>query len=417
MTTALTDTSVRLAEIRALNRHLVSAQDAKILKVVAMVDALPDRGAADSLIAPLRPRLAQLRPSRPLSVTRLMFIPLDPVVVQATDWRRGALTIPRTALPCLARQFIALDPTLSDSVAAEVADATTDDLGVIRRAGGRLWPRAASLLAAAPPPADWAAATSLTAADHRAIRDSVVLALTHAPAIAHQLAAERPDPETIADMLKQTAATPEAMGMLITLLLHWVPTAASQVLELTSAHSSPIGLAGRTAIEKAVEHVLDAIETEQEAPQTGIAGLPRLRRSIALLDELESGSADRPMRAARIAATRARVDAACRGRFQTLLKDSVVGHLAQGLPVAPEDIVNLEVAARDIRSFEHVARRINRSDHYDRQLRAIVTGLAPQGGDDQQLRVDRLRLAEILLGPEQAMQMLMDAEKAAAAGA
>ena len=58
----------RLAEIRALNRHLVSAQDAKILKVVAMVDALPQRGEADNLIEPLRARLAQLRPGRPLAV-------------------------------------------------------------------------------------------------------------------------------------------------------------------------------------------------------------------------------------------------------------------------------------------------------------------------------------------------------------
>ena len=63
----LTDKSGRLGEIRSLNRHLVSAQDVKILKVVAMVDALPARGDADSLIAPLRPRLAQLRPRRPLS--------------------------------------------------------------------------------------------------------------------------------------------------------------------------------------------------------------------------------------------------------------------------------------------------------------------------------------------------------------
>ena len=42
----LTDKSGRLGEIRSLNRHLVSAQDVKILKVVAMVDALPARGDA-----------------------------------------------------------------------------------------------------------------------------------------------------------------------------------------------------------------------------------------------------------------------------------------------------------------------------------------------------------------------------------
>ena len=37
--------------------------------------------------------------------------------------------------------------------------------------------------------------------------------------------------------------------------------------------------------------------------------------------------------------------------------------------------------------------------------------LVPRADDDPQTRVDRLRLAEILLGAEQALQMLVVAEK------
>lgn len=106
----------RMAEIRALHRHLVSAQDTQILKVVAMVDALPQRGQADSLIAPLRSRLAQLRPSRPLGAMRLLFVPLDPVLTQPAQWRRGNLSIPRSVIPCLYRQFAARDPALVEDV-------------------------------------------------------------------------------------------------------------------------------------------------------------------------------------------------------------------------------------------------------------------------------------------------------------
>jgi hypothetical protein len=53
-----------------IQTSLAHAADAQIARVVAMVDAMPERGSADALIAPLRPRLAALRPTRPLSFTR-----------------------------------------------------------------------------------------------------------------------------------------------------------------------------------------------------------------------------------------------------------------------------------------------------------------------------------------------------------
>ena len=57
--------------IREVNRDLAAAQDTQILRAVAMVDAMPDRGQADQLVAPLRARLARLRPPRPLRFARI----------------------------------------------------------------------------------------------------------------------------------------------------------------------------------------------------------------------------------------------------------------------------------------------------------------------------------------------------------
>src|ERR1700712_4282876 len=88
--------------IREVSRGLAQARDEQILKVVAMVDAMPERGAADQLIAPLRARLAQLRPPRPLRFARLLFLPLDPLIVSALRWRAEQPTIPRSAIPSLA---------------------------------------------------------------------------------------------------------------------------------------------------------------------------------------------------------------------------------------------------------------------------------------------------------------------------
>lgn len=203
------------------------------------------------------------------------------------------------------------------------------------------------------------------------------------------------------------------MGVLISALLHWLPGAATQVLDFTSAHAAPTGLPGRTATERAVEHVLDTIEAEQSDPSEGPPSLGRLRQVVEMLDELAAGSSDRPTRSARIAATRGRVDNACRQRFQNQLKGQVVERLAAGLPSSPEEMHTLETAARDLRRFETVARRINNSDHYDRMLRSTMTLLAPRTEGGGQDRVDRLRLAEILLGPEKALQMLVEADPAA----
>ena len=404
-----TEPPARLAEIRALNQHLVSAQDAKILKVVAMVDSLPVRGEADNLIASLRPRLAQLRPRRPMNAVRLLLIPIDLVMVVPTEWRRGALSIPRTAAICLARQFADLDPALMAEVMGQIGGATTDDRLVVGRVGSELWASAAARLSGTAPPADWNVATGLSETDHRAICDAVVLVLRHAPAISRMAEADTPNAKVIAEILTHAATQPEAMGVLISVLLQWVPGAAPHVLSVTSAHAAPTGLPGRAATERAVEHVLEGIEAEQDGPQDSASALPRLRRTVAMLDELQAGSADRPTRTARIAATRAKVDSACRDRFQAQLQETVANRLAGGLPQESADIVTLEAAARDIRRFENVARRISGSDHYDRQLRTTIATLLPRSADDNESRVDRLRLAEILLGPEQALQMLLDA--------
>src|ERR1700722_6497441 len=141
--------------IREVARSLAAARDEQILRVVAMVDAMPDRGAADQLIGPLRGRLAHLRPPRPLRFARLLFLPLDPLIVSATRWRIDEPTIPRTALACLAAALEASLGVVGRRVAGMIDGRTTQDLEVVSAAGELLWPRAAQALMDAKIPADW----------------------------------------------------------------------------------------------------------------------------------------------------------------------------------------------------------------------------------------------------------------------
>jgi hypothetical protein len=89
---------------RILQRELLVADNEQIARVLAIVDNLAVRGEADNLIAPLRGRLAKLRPRRKLSLPRLLFMPLNPLLVDGPSWSAGSPPIPRTAILPLARQ-------------------------------------------------------------------------------------------------------------------------------------------------------------------------------------------------------------------------------------------------------------------------------------------------------------------------
>jgi hypothetical protein len=161
------------AILRELQHRLAGAQDGLIERIVAMVDALPERGAADRLIAPLRPRLAQLRPARPLRFCRLLFLPLDPLIVPGPKWRPMSLTIPRTVLEPLAVSVLdAMRPDARAAVEAVIAGRTTRDIETVRKAGALLWPAAGRILCAAPASRTWHT-TELPVAEHPALARGV----------------------------------------------------------------------------------------------------------------------------------------------------------------------------------------------------------------------------------------------------
>jgi hypothetical protein len=73
--------------VSELVRSMAGASERQLLRIVAAVDGMSARGAADELIAPVRHRLANLRPVRPLRFARLVFLPLDHLIVPAANWK------------------------------------------------------------------------------------------------------------------------------------------------------------------------------------------------------------------------------------------------------------------------------------------------------------------------------------------
>ncbi len=139
--------SVNPSLLEQLSAALASADDAKLCSVVAVIDRQPGHGALDCLIAPHRPRLARLKPPRPLTLERVLTLPLEPALVDQQGWVAGSYRIPRSHLPALhgaVRE--GLEPGLVRSMTETLEGKTSLDVGAELAAGRRLWPAAAATL-------------------------------------------------------------------------------------------------------------------------------------------------------------------------------------------------------------------------------------------------------------------------------
>jgi hypothetical protein len=400
------------AAIRAVRGDLIGADVGKLARIVAIVDALPVRGDADGLIAPLRQRLATLRVPRPLSFRRLLFVPLDPVLLHGASWRRGAVGVPRTVIG-----------PLGDIVRAGLADAAsfdqrlagrnTDDHAMVVQAGGELWPQAAAILRSASAETDWVAQTGLQVSDFGPLCRVVAAVLEFGPTLcgaSHAGSAEAANRADVRALVAATLRLPaagqaETLATVIAVLLNRLPRPAELLgffdTEATEAAKPVVSVARN----QAVEFVLGRLEIAPAAgPDLRLAAEDVLRRAV-MFEELSAWSQHNSNRRAQVEQTRRSADAACRTRFEASLKETLVAPTTLDPATLRAKVEDLEEAARELRRFEHAARHIGSGDFYDRALRQATARLTgPEAGS---LSVsDRVRLTELLLGPDAAMALL-----------
>jgi hypothetical protein len=408
-------TSEQRRALRELQVDLAGAADGKLREIVALVDALPQRGAADNLLVPLRGRMTQLRPLRRMNLTRLLFMPIDKVIAAQSQWRRGALAIPRGTLMCLG-QLIGRE--LGDdapALAEAIAGLRSDDRGQILRHGRTLWPRAATILAGAAMPPDWTAATGLGAPDFLAVARPLAVVLGEAAAIEQMLLeAGRDDPapplraclaralEAVARMRPPVDASLAGLclGMLFAVLLARLPAAGPLLLatgDLAARNGDPIA---RLAADNAIDAAFDQTEARL-AKQGGTLGAGELARIATLIDAVEQpGPASRPSRKPRAISLRRALDTHCRQRFQSDLAERLLARLPRlGAEAADAQVSEMEEAALELRRLETAGRAFGGAAHYERALAEGGQALLKQARPDAR-RIDLARLAEILQGPE-----------------
>jgi hypothetical protein len=403
----------RHAAIRALTGRIVGKGEPWIMSMVASASAMMRRGTADVVIEPLHQRLAALRVPRPLSFGRLLFHPLDLLIVPAPRWRPGWQAIPRSALMPMAEQVRLMMGAAATAIEAEIAGRTMADTELISRLGQSLWPKAAGIVAGAPIPLTWDA-TELGDRNYRPLADAVVALLAEAPGL-DTLCAEAatgllpPPRDVIEALLSRVARTSApAVPMMIAVLLDRLPEAAGL---LPAAHTVPKGAATRPTTDHAAEVLLrqleqeGAIETRVATGTLADAGAA-VRRIAAVLNRLDSAN-PKPGRRDRLRALRQRLGANGSTRFASGLEDELLAPLRHmGNTPDPAGVPVLEAAARGLRVLETEGRVVGGGPTYDLLLARAAEAVEDSVMRDRLSRADQLRLVEILSGPDAALAML-----------
>lgn len=401
-------------DIRELGRRLAEAPDAEVTRAVAIVDQMPLRGSADQLIEPLRARLAGLRPPRPVRFTRLLFLPLDPVIVPPARWRPHMPCIPRSALAPLAATIRAGLGAEATTIDGMLEGATLQQTEAVMRAGDLLWPRAAALLSDPPPPVGWVQ-TGLAEALYAALARRVGAVLMQAPLL-RELSAEAdagiasPRLAPVQVMLGDVSARcPEALTMLVALLLAKLPQLATQLAGIAEEDGPQAEAAVRQASRVATETLLVGLEAHGGAENVVASSeladaVLAVRRTVTLLDQLAQHG-DLPQMRSRVQAIRQRLDAGCRRRFAHAMATEFLALLRQ--PAAGDDdgaVSGLEATARHLRGLESEARSIGGGAGYDASLRDAAAVVRAEASTMSMAA--RVRLVEILVGPEAALELL-----------
>jgi|BEDMetMinimDraft_2_1075160.scaffolds.fasta_scaffold00796_1 hypothetical protein len=398
--------------------RLVRARDEQILKVVSLLDGLPHRGAADSLLEPLRPRLSEIRPPRPLTFTRLLFIPLDPIIVnRSAGWRFDDGYLPRSSLIPFAELARAGIGPAANAIEAELDGRTTDHQRVIDNVGERLWALASTVLARAEsPPPQWKKMSGLDEAVFLPLCGVLSYLLGLARRLRNLTDPRQTPPEfPLRNLLRSTLTEkPEAVPYLVRLFTGALPQAEVVYAALANLVSPQNRV---PVLERQIVLLLEEAGAQlsrfEGAPLEDADSVARftaeIERFSALLDGFGAAGG-----AVRVAAPdvalpdlRRRVHELCVGQFSAFLERQIMEQMDLGEGEDRLDrLAALEDNARLLRRIDRVGRRIaNSGAAYERRLAAAGEKIKEKGRLDL---ISRVRLLEILIGADEAYAFLLE---------
>lgn len=397
----------QFAETRHLIHVLASASDMALAQVIEILDRLPDRLEADRLLDAARPRLKQIRPSRSLQFTRLLFLPLDGAISDNKDWQKGDARLPRFALQPIAEALrLAMGPEV-ERIEASFQGKFFHDTPVVDRVGRALWAAAARWASVITPGPRWER-TGLRPDDFAPLVQLAANVWQHAGPIwaAIQLAGWGPPDDAVRAALSPMADedSPAFNMALATLMLK--ATSPGQVAREAARLSDRANSIADAAVDDWLQ------KARVQLPGGDLIAAASFAESFGrAFQDLENAPPTRnPRRGVRLVELRQEAEITCRLAYEEGLETQILGQLQSLCSAAtPEHILAVESQARALMRIETIGRRYGLDHGYDgavqrisAALEAAKRGLEPAG----MTRLDLARLAEILLGPEVALKFL-----------
>ena len=419
--------------IPALDRDMTGASDEQLLKVVGLIDMLDRRGAVDRLLEPLRPRLAQLRPARPITLGRVLILPFEDLLVPEHEAWPSRRCFARCHLARLVDQLTAdLPPATLAALRARAEGCSMIAGDAVREIGTVLWTAAADIVERRLASGDiepTMRAQTAGVAPLLALGPELVPAIWQLPP-RPMATLVRAQQERMLGVVRSAARLGEdALQSVLELLL---VRASSPLVVLEPLRNADIGIPAR-ARDAALTQLVRRRITDMRATAAMLAkpaggagsGAASLLRLVADLDTLEGKwpvsaeerSALREIRGTAAAYVGNGIDHAVSEEILARL-DS----LTQPGNLTDDGVERLEETARHTRRLGIAGARLGLAPSADAMLDRFLPSFQEairrprSSGAGTAGLLDQVRIVEILFGPDAAMRLYDEARGRASPG-
>jgi hypothetical protein len=378
---------------------------------VTLVDQLAHPEIRDMMLGPSLPRLKHLRPPRPASFKRLLFLPLSGALTDRLQWRRDEGRIPRSAIPPLVEALSPMLEAQAAKLSQHMRGAKLEDPSLVDQAGRPLWQMAAEAAKRAKPGPSWPHA-GLNDQDFNAIMTIAGGIWRHAGPLWDAM--QRIGGECPPEILRAAVLGPAHEGR------HVFAAALETLLPRTSRPSvfaslldhKPLPNSGviEALLNKWIEMTLtDMAEADfetgaqlAEGARSVLAALENIPRSISKLD------------AKTLVAHRRTLDQFCRLTYREIVTVHVIQALLETPPEESEALSEIEEMARIARSLEDTGRRIGTPLTYhalQQEFRAQMAKLQQDESRSGFSAMEIARIGEILIGQEAAEAFIFQSRR------